>query len=111
MLAAALMLYEANIDPSHGQRRDLAMDPDLADEWTAAAPPVRDFAALTMATLADARKDADHPETFRYILGLHEGWEERKAARVAARLAGNDTPEAAMPTGEFAEIFFQPPTA
>lgn len=103
-LALALTLHEDGIDPSHGQRKALAMDPDLADEWTAAAPPVRDFAALKMATLADEKKDADHPETFRYILGLHEGWEERKAAKVAARLAGNDAPEAAMPTGEFAEI-------
>ena len=106
LLASALMLYESNIDPSHGQRKDLAMDPDLADEWTEAAPSARDFAALTMATLADSRKDADHPETFRYILGLKQGWEQRKAAKVAARLAGDDAPEAEMPTGEFAEIFF-----
>lgn len=84
LLALALTLYEDRIDPAHGQRKDLAMDPDLADEWTG-LEPVRDFAALAMSTLADTKKDADHPETFRYVLGLREGWEARKAAKVAAR--------------------------
>jgi hypothetical protein len=89
MLALALTLYEANIDPSHGQRKDLALDPDLADEWTGLAP-VRDHAALAMTLLADSVKDSDHPESFRYMLGLREGWEERKAAKVAARQASTD---------------------
>lgn len=83
------------------------MDSDLADEWTAAAPPARDFAALKMAELAAAKKDVDHPETFRYILGLREGWEERKAAKVAARATGDGAPDVGAPTGEFADIFFQ----
>lgn len=84
MLALALTLYEDRVDPSHGQRRDLAMDPDLADEWTGLAP-VRDFAAQALSTLADAKKDTDHPHTWRYVVGLREGWEERKAAKVRAR--------------------------
>ena len=83
-LALALTLYEDRIDPSHGQRRDLAMDPDLADEWTW-FDPARDYAALAMATAAKQVKDDDHPETYRFLLGLREGWEERRAARVAAR--------------------------
>lgn len=85
LLALALTIYEDRIDPAHGQRRDLAMDPDLADEWTGLAP-VRDNAALAMALLADQAKDDRHPETFRYMLGLREGWEERKAVKVADRL-------------------------
>lgn len=86
LLAVALTLYEQRIDPSHGQRRDLAMDPDLADEWTGLAP-AQDFAALAMARLAELKKDDDHPETYRYVLGLKEGWEARRAARAAARQA------------------------
>jgi hypothetical protein len=86
MLALALTLHEDNIDSSHGQRKDLALDPDLADEWTGLAP-VRDYAALAMTTLAEQVKDDKHPETFRYRLGMREGWEERKAAKVAARKA------------------------
>lgn len=86
LLALALTLYEDRVDPSHGQRRDLAMDPDLADEWTGLSP-VRDFAALAMAKLAEMKKDDDHPETYRYVLGLKEGWEARRSARAAARLA------------------------
>lgn len=86
MLALALTLYESNIDPSHGQRKDRALDPDLADEWTALAP-VRDHAALAMSHIADTTKDDRHAESFRYVIGLREGWEERKAAKVAERIA------------------------
>jgi hypothetical protein len=84
MLALALTLHEDGIDPSHGQRKDLALDPDLADEWTG-LDPVRDYAALAMSRLADTTKESDHPETFRYMLGLREGWEERRAAKIASR--------------------------
>ena len=84
MLALALTIHEAGIDSSHGQRKDLALDPDLADEWTGLSP-VRDYAALAMTTLAKTVEGDDHPETFRYMLGLREGWEERKAAKVAQR--------------------------
>jgi len=82
----ALVIYEDDIDPSHGQRKSLAMDPDLADQWTGLAP-VRDYAAMAMARLAEIVKDDDHPETFRYMLGMTEGWEDVKAAKVAERLA------------------------
>jgi hypothetical protein len=81
----ALTLYEDRIDPSHGQRKDLALDPDLAEEWTGLTP-VKDFAAEAMARLADTKKDDEHAHTFRYVVGLREGWEERKAAKVCARL-------------------------
>lgn len=86
VLALALTLYEDRIDPSHGQRRDLAMDPDLADEWSA-FPPSRDYAALAMAQIADQVKDDKNPETYRFLIGLKEGWEDRKAAKLAAREA------------------------
>ena len=79
-------MYEANVDPSHGQLRSLAMDPDLAEEWTH-LDPVVDYAALTLAVAAESRKDEKHPEAYRYALGLREGWEERRAARAAARAA------------------------
>ena len=84
MLALALTLHEDAIDSSHGQRKDLAMDPDLADEW-GAFPPVVDYAALAMARIADTVKDEKYPQAHRFIIGLNAGWEERKAAKVAQR--------------------------
>ena len=86
LLALALTIHEDIVDPSHGQRRDLAMDPDLADEWTY-IDPVKDFAAATLAAAAETKKDSDHPDAWRYVIGLREGWEARKAAKVAAREA------------------------
>lgn len=93
MLALALTMHEDGIDPSHGQRKDLALDPDLADEW-AAFPPVVDYAALTMARIAETVKDDKHPQAHRFLIGLNEGWEERKAAKVAARQQNPSTEEA-----------------
>lgn len=89
LLAIALTLYEDSIDPSHGQRKDLALDPDLADEWTH-MDPIKDFAAEAMAVAADSRKDEKHAQAWRYVIGLREGWESRKAAKVAAREAATD---------------------
>jgi len=86
LLALALTLYEANVDPSHGQLRSLALDPDLADEWTH-LDPVVDHAAMALALAAESKKDEKHPEVYRYALGLREGWESRKAAKAAAREA------------------------
>ncbi|HEY9493864.1 MAG TPA: hypothetical protein VIR15_03340 [Intrasporangium sp.] len=86
LLHLALTLYMDGVDSSHGQLRRLAMDPDLADEWTY-VEPVRDFASLTMAKAAATKKDSEHPEAWRYVIGLREGWEERKAIKVAERLA------------------------
>lgn len=83
-LALALTLYEDRIDPAHGQRKDLALDPDLADEWTW-IDPVRDYAALAMAQAAGTKKDSDHPEAWRYVIGLKQGWEERRAEKWRAR--------------------------
>lgn len=79
-LALALTLYEDRIDPSHGQRKDLALDPDLADEWTWIGP-MRDYAALAMARAAEEQKNSDHPESWRWALGMKEGWEERRAEK------------------------------
>ena len=79
-------MYEANVDPSHGQLRSLAMDPDLADEWTH-MDPVVDYAAMALAVAADSEKDKKHPEVYRYAIGLREGWEARRAAKAAAREA------------------------
>ena len=84
LLALALTLHEDRIDPSHGQRKDLALDPDLADEW-AGLDPIRDYAAMAMTQLAEQKKDTEQPHTWRYVLGLREGWESRKAEKVRAR--------------------------
>jgi len=89
LMALALTIHEDSIDPSHGQRRDLALDPDLADEWTHMTP-VKDYAAEAMAVAADTRKDEKHTQVWRYVIGLREGWETRKAAKVAAREAVPD---------------------
>jgi len=79
-------MYEANVDPSHGQLRSLAMDPDLADEWTH-MDPVVDYAAMALAVSADTKKDEKHPDAYRHAIGLREGWEARRAAKAAAREA------------------------
>ena len=84
LLALALTLHESRIDPSHGQRKDLALDPDLADQWGALAP-VQDYAALAMARIADTVKSEKHPEAYRFVVGLNAGWEDVKAERVKAR--------------------------
>lgn len=89
LLALALTIYEDRVDPSHGQRRDLALDPDLAEEWTF-LDPVKDFAAEALAIAAETRKDEKHPQSWRYVIGLKEGWESRKAAKAAAREAAAD---------------------
>lgn len=60
------------------------MDPDLSDEWTSMEPH-RCGACTALAEAAEANKDSKHPGALRYILGLHEGWEKRKAAKSAAR--------------------------
>ena len=83
LLALALTLHEERIDPSHGQRKDLALDPDLADEWTYMAP-VMDYAALAMRQSANSVK-GDNADAARHLIGLREGWEERKAAKIRAR--------------------------
>jgi hypothetical protein len=60
------------------------MDPDLADEWTT-MEPFRDYACTAIARAAESAKDSDHPGALRYVVGLREGWEVRKAGSVAAR--------------------------
>jgi len=84
LLALALAIYEDRIDPSHGQRKDLALDPDLCNEW-ASLDPVVDYAARALRESAEATKGWEHPEDARHLIGLKEGWEERKAAKVRAR--------------------------
>ena len=79
-LAIALTLHEARIDPSHGQPKDLAMDPDMADEWTW-FDPVRDYAAMAMSRAAESLKETDHPESWRVAIGPKQGWEERVAQK------------------------------
>lgn len=60
------------------------MDPDLAGEWTT-LEPIRDYACTAIARTAEGAKDSEHPGALRYVPGLREGWEGRKAALVAAR--------------------------
>jgi hypothetical protein len=47
--------------------------------------PHRCGGCTALAEAAEANKDAKHPGALRYVLGLREGWEKRKAALVAAR--------------------------
>lgn len=79
MLALALRAYEDGIDPSTGQRIDLATNPLLADYWTT-MNPVRDYAATALAVAQDAVKDDRHPHALRHVLGLREGWEDALTA-------------------------------
>ena len=84
LLALALTLHEDRIDPSHGQRKDLALDPDLAGQW-AYMDPVVDYAARALRESAESIKGWDHPEDARHLIGLKEGWQEHKAEMVRAR--------------------------
>jgi hypothetical protein len=60
------------------------MDVDLLEEWTTMAP-FRCGACPALAQAAKDREDATHPQALRYVVGLREGWEARKAALVAER--------------------------
>lgn len=61
------------------------MDPDLAGEWDHFEPALRCGGCTALARAAEQTKEADHPGALRFILGLRHGWQERKAALVAAR--------------------------
>jgi pyruvate formate lyase activating enzyme len=52
--------------------------------------PIKDIAAEALAVAADSRKEEKHPQAWRYVIGLREGWETRKAAKVAAREAAEE---------------------
>ena len=84
LLAVALRAYEDNTCPGCGQQMHEAMDPDLEREWTTMLPH-RDFACTTLAKAAEKYKDSEHPQALRYIVGLREGAEKRKAKAVAKR--------------------------
>lgn len=60
------------------------MDPDLLEDWTTMAPH-RCGSCTALARAAETNKDRDHPHALRYLVGLREGWQDRKAASVAAR--------------------------
>lgn len=61
------------------------MDDDLADEWTT-MNAVRDHGCTALARAGERDKEREHPHALRYVVGLREGWEDRKAAKVAARI-------------------------
>lgn len=88
LLALALSLYEDSRCPGCGQALHESMDPDLLDEWTT-MHPVRCGActALGRAAENDADQKREHPGALRRIVGLREGWQARKAERVAEREA------------------------
>jgi hypothetical protein len=90
LLALALTLYEDGLCSGCGQPKRLTMDPDLADEWTTTDPFVC-AGCVTLSVIAKQNKDADHPHSMRYVLGMSQGWEQRKAAKVAE---GVTSPEA-----------------
>ena len=86
MLALGLALYEATICPSCGQPLHLAMDDDLADEWTT-THPVRDHACTALERANEGIKGFDHPRALRIQPGLREGWEGRLEQARAERAA------------------------
>ena len=84
LLALALQEYEDGLCSGCGQPLRESMDPDLLEEWTS-MDPHRCGGCTALAVAADQSKDRDHPGALRYIVGLRQGWEERKARLVAAR--------------------------
>lgn len=85
-MALALQAHEDSLCSSCGQPLKEAMDPDLLDEWTH-MHPVRCGGCTALAVAAESQKDAKHPGALRFILGLKEGWEERRLAARAERAA------------------------
>jgi hypothetical protein len=83
-MALALQEYEDSTCSGCGQPLSESMDPDLAEEWTGTHPH-RCGGCTALAVLAEQNKDAKHPHALRYVIGLREGWQERKARLVAAR--------------------------
>jgi hypothetical protein len=79
LLALALSIYEDRIDPATGQDVTLSTNPALADYWTT-MHPVRDYAHQALAAAQESVKDEKHPQAWRHVVGLREGWEEALAA-------------------------------
>lgn len=84
LLALGLQAFEDNRCPDCGQRLDLAMDPELAEEWTT-MQPIRDHACTAIAVAAETNKNAPHMGALRYPVGLREGWDQRRLATRAER--------------------------
>jgi hypothetical protein len=84
LLALALTIYEDGLCPGCGQPKRMAMDPDLAEEWTS-AHPWRCGGCMALSRAAKRNEKDDHPHALRYVIGLREGWERRKAKAVAER--------------------------
>lgn len=42
--------------------------------------PVVDYAHRALSIAQDAVRDEKHPETYRHVVGLREGWQEALAA-------------------------------
>jgi len=89
LLALGLQAFEDNRCPDCGQRLDLALDPDLAEEWTT-MNPVRDHACTAIAVAAETNKNAAHMGALRYPVGMREGWEERRSAARAERSSAGE---------------------
>ena len=84
MLALALTIYEDGLCSGCGQQMHESMDGDLSDEWTTTEPH-RCHACTALERAYERSKNREHPRALRYIVGLREGWEKRKAALVTAR--------------------------
>ena len=82
--ALALQEYEDGLCSGCGQPLKESMDADLLDDWTTMEPH-RCGGCTALAVAADRSKDREHPGALRYIIGLREGWQDRKARLVAAR--------------------------
>jgi hypothetical protein len=42
--------------------------------------PTVDYAAMALAQAQDAVKDEKHPQAYRHVVGLREGWQDALAA-------------------------------
>ena len=86
LLAIALQEFEDGTCSGCGQPLRESMDGDLLDEWTTLAPH-RCGACTAIARAVEVNKDREHTGALRYIVGLREGWQARKAKAVAERAA------------------------
>lgn len=88
-----MTLYEDSLCSGCGNPKRLTMDPDLADEWTTTHPyTCGGCAALSRAGKRNEKEE--HPTALRFVIGLRQGWEKRKARKVAARAEAEATGDA-----------------
>lgn len=83
--------YEDGLCDGCGQPLRDTLDDDLRDYWTTANPHrCGGCNALAEAHEASEQQGRKHLGALRYVVGLREGWQERRSAARAERAAASE---------------------